>query len=232
VRPSVSHLRWLSLLFLTSVGCGQIEFPATLALVGENTITMEIPFFPPGQNVFGTNVVGGAESRIQVDLTNPLQMFQPEGLAATVLVDRVLIAGGDIDIFGLHTGTVCTYDDPNNPGSGLAFLRPIQQEGEFHITMNTLISVTGPQLSGFLPEPLPFAAQIDDTTRVTLVDMLNLALGKPADIEISQVIVSVLPDDIPLLAGSIITADVTLKTVDQFPVDPLIDDCEAFLAGL
>jgi hypothetical protein len=232
VRPSrFSCLRWLSLLFLTGVGCGQIEFPATLALVGENTITMEVPFFPPGQNVFGTSVVGGAESRIQVDLTDPLQMFQPEGLAANVLVDRVLIAGGDINIFGLHTGTVCTSDDPDNPGSGIAFLRPIQQEGEFHITMNTLISVTNPQLAGFLPGPLPFAADLNDTTRVTLLDMLNLALGKPADIEISQVIQAVLPDDIPLLAGSIITADVTLKTVDQFPSDPLLTECDEFLAG-
>lgn len=229
---SLYRLRWLSLLTLTGVGCGQIEFPVTLALVGENTITMEIPLFPPGQNIFGTTVVGGAESRIQVDLTNPLQLFQPEGLAATVLVDRVLIAGPDINIFGLHTGTICTYDDVENPGSGLAFMRPIQQEGEFHITMNTLISVTNPQLAQFLPGPLPFAAQLDDTTRVTLLDMVNLATGQPADIEISQVIEAVLPEDIPLLAGSIITADVTLKTVEEFPADPLLDECEAFLAGL
>jgi hypothetical protein len=62
--------------------------------------------------------------------------------------------------------------------------------------------------------------------------MVNLALGKPANIVIHQEIVSVLPDDIPLLAGAIITADVTLKTVEDFPTDPLLDDCEAFLAGL
>jgi hypothetical protein len=232
VSRSLTRLRWLSLLFLTSVGCGHIEFPATLALVGDNTISMEIPFFPPGQNVFSTAVVGGAESTISVDLLDPLQLLQPQGLMASIAVNRVLIAGGDIDIFGLHTGTICTYDDPDNPGTGTAFLRPIQQQGEFHITLNTLIAVTDPQLAGFVPGPLPFIAQVDDTTRVTLVDMLDLATGKAADIEIHQVIQSVLPDDIPLLAGSIITADVTLKTVDQFPSDPLLDDCEAFLAGL
>jgi hypothetical protein len=232
LRARFSRLRWLSLLFLTGVGCGHIEFPATLALVGDNTISMEIPFFPPGQNVFGTAVVGGAESTISVDLLNPLQLIQPEGLMASIAVDRVLIAGGDINIFGLHTGTICTYDDPNNPGTGTAFLRPVQQEGEFHIALNTLISVTNPQLMAFLPGPLPFTAEVDDTTTVTLVDMLALATGQEANIVIHQVIQSVLPDDIPILAGGIITADVTLKTVKQFPSDPLLDECEAFLAGL
>jgi hypothetical protein len=231
MRSIFSRSRWLSLLILTGSGCGQLEFPVTLALVGENTITMEVPFFPPGQNVFGTVVVGGAESRIQVNLLSPLDLVQPEGIAATVLVDRVLIAGEDIDIFGLHTGTICTYDDVANPGGGFAFLRPIQEEGEFHITMNTLISLTDPQLGAFLPEPLPFPAQLDDTTRVTLVDMLNMATGQPADIEISQVIEAVLPEDVPLLSGALITADVTLRTVEEFPADPLLDECEAFLAG-
>ena len=54
MRSIFSRSRWLSLLILTGSGCGQLEFPVTLALVGENTITMEVPFFPPGQNVFGT----------------------------------------------------------------------------------------------------------------------------------------------------------------------------------
>jgi hypothetical protein len=232
VRACFYRLRWLSLLFLTSVGCGHIQFPATLALVGDNTISMEIPFFPPGKNVFGTSVVGGAETTISVDILDPLQLVQPEGLMASISVDRVLIAGGDINIYGLHTGTVCTYNDPANPGTGTAFLRPVQQQGEFHIALNTLIGVTNPQLAAFLPGPLPFSAEVDDTTRVTLVDMLALATGQEADIEIHQVIQAVLPDDIPILAGSTITADVTLKTVKQFPSDPLLDDCEAFLAGL
>lgn len=232
MRPGIRRLQWASLLTLTGLGCGQIEIPVTLGLVGENTISMEIPFFPPGRNVFGTTVVGGAETRIQVDLTDPAALFSPEGLVANVIVDRVLIAGGDIDLFGLHTGTLCTYDDPSVASGGLAFVRPIRQEGQFHITMNTLISPTSPQILALFPDPLPFAAEIDDTTRVTLVDMVNLALGRPADIEISQVIEAVLPDDIPLLAGSIITADVTLKTVETFPSDPLLDECEAFLAAL
>lgn len=231
MRAGLRRMRWASLLTLTGLGCGQIEIPVTLGLVGDNTISMEIPFFPPGRNVFGTSVVGGAETRIQVDLTDPAALFSPDGLVANVIIDRVLIAGGDIDLFGLHTGTLCTYDDPSVPSGGLAFMRPIRQEGQFHITMNTLISPTSPQILALFPDPLPFVAEIDDTTTVTLVDLVNLALGRPADIEISQVIEAVLPDDIPLLAGSIITADVTLKTVEEFPSDPSIDECEAFLAA-
>jgi len=231
VRRALVRLRWLSLLTLSGLGCGQLEFPVTLALVGDNVITLEVFYFPPGQNTFSTTLVGGAEARILVDLTNPLELLQPEGIAANVIIDRVLIAGPNINLFTLRTGTICTYEDPSLESGGIAFLRPIQNEGEFHLTMNTLIGVTDPRLLTLFPDPLPFAAQIDDTTRVTLVDMINIAAGRGADIEVSQVIVAVLPEDIPILGNSTITADVTLKSVEEFPVDPLLDECEAFLAG-
>jgi hypothetical protein len=235
--PSLATTRLASLLLLAlpAFGCGRIEIPVTFGLVGDNTITMEVPFFPPGQNVFGTTLVGGADATVDIDLslTNLLNLLlSPDGLAAAVTIDRINIAGGNIDLFGLHTGTICTYADPDVASGGLAFLRTVQNEADFHITMNTLIAVTDPFLLDLFPDPLPFPAQIDqEHVPVTLVDMLNLLAGKGADIEVHQVIEAQLPEDLAILGGSIITADVTLKTVEDFPVDPSLDFCEAFLAG-
>ena len=181
---SLGSLRTASLLLLTlpALGCGRITIPVTFGLVGDNTITLEVPFFPPGQNTFGTILVGGAEATVDIDLSaaNALQLLlSPEGLTAAVTIDRINIAGDNIDIFGLHTGTICTYADPDLESGGLAFLRPIQNEADFHLTMNTLISMTDPIVLSLFPDPLPFPAQIDqEHVRVTLVDMLNLLAGK------------------------------------------------------
>lgn len=237
-RPTSRSLRVASLLMLTlpAFGCGRITIPVTFALVGDNTITMEIPVFPPGQNVFGTTLVGGAEATVDIDLNLAnltSLLLSPEGLMAAITIDRVNIAGGDIDIFGLHTGTICTYEDPDLDSGGFANMRPVQNEADFHLTMNTLIGVTDPMLLSLFPDPLPFPAQIDEeNVPVTLVDMLNLLAGKGADIEVHQVIVATLPEDLAILGGSLITADVTLKTVEEFPVDPMLTFCEEFLAGL
>jgi hypothetical protein len=223
------------LLALPGLGCGKVIIPVTFGLVGENTITMEVPFFPPGQNIFGTTLVGGAEATVEVDLTlaNLFNLLSPDGLVAAVTIDLINIAGGNIDIFGLQTGTICTYADPDNPSGGFAFMRPIENEADFHLTMNTLISVTDPFLLDLFPEPLPFPAQIDqENVPVTLVDMLNLMAGREADIEVHQVIVAELPEDLAILGSSIITADVTLKTVEDFPTDPALDFCAEFVAGL
>jgi hypothetical protein len=229
--PIRSPIRWLSLTVLIGTACGPVEFPSTLALIGDNTITLEVPAFPPGRNVFQTVVVGGTEARVLLDLTNPFELLQPAGIAASVITDRVLIAGTDIDLFGVHTGTICAYNDPELESGGMAFLRPIREEGEFHLTLNTLMAATDPFIQQVFPEPLVFQATIDDTTRVTLLDLINLALGREANIVVSQTIESYLPDDLPILGGTLVTVDVTLKTAQEFPVDPLLDECEAFLAG-
>lgn len=235
-RPSRS-LRTASVLVLAlpAFGCGRVTIPVTFGLVGDNVITMEVPAFPPGQNLFGTTLVGGAEATVDIDLSlfNLLNLLlSPDGLTAAVTIDRINIAGPNIDIFGLNTGTLCTYADPDLDSGGLAFLRPVQNEADFHLTMNTLIAVTDPFLLNLFPDPLPFPAQIDqEHVPVTLVDMLNLLAGKGANIEVHQVIEAQLPEDLAILGNSIITADVTLKTVDEFPADPLLDFCEEFLAG-
>jgi hypothetical protein len=230
-RPS---LWMLSALFTLNLGCGQIDLPVVFALQGDNTISLEIPAFPPGNNTFSSSLVGGAEATVTIDL-NPFELFKPQGIVALIALDRVLIAGTDIDILGLHTGTLCIYDDVENPGGGIAYLRPLRQEADFNLTFNTLISVTDPFILSLFPDPLPFTAEISTTVPVTLAQLLGLLAGGGSGdggLELSQELEAVLPEDIAILGGGVITADLTLATVEEFPSDPLIDDCEAFLAGL
>ncbi len=224
----------LGLFAAGSIGCGQVQLPITLALVGENTVELEIAAFPPPNNVFGTTVIGGAEATAIINLGLPqlFQLLSPQGLAANIVVNRVNIAGGNISFFGLSTGTICLFDDPANPSGGMAFLRPLQNEGDFHLTLNTLISPTDPFILGLLGDPLAFSAEIDDTTRVTLADLVGLLAGKPGNIQISQQIEAVVPDDVPIFARSIIRADVTLAAVEELPTDPSLTFCENFVAGL
>jgi hypothetical protein len=230
MRRSAPLQGLLALLAAASLGCGQAEIPVTFALVGDNTISLEIPAFPPPDNVFGSSLVGGAEARVFVDF-NLKKLLTPNGIFATLVVDRVLMAAEPIDLRGLDTGVVCIYDDAASPGGGFALLRPLRKRADFHLTLNTLISPTSPFLQNLFPEPLPFAAQIDETIPLSLSDLLGLIAGGGGGLALSQQIQTTLPDDIPLLAGSIITADVTLAAADAFPVDPLLDACEDFLAG-
>lgn len=222
----------VSALFTMNVGCGQIQLPVTFALKGENTISLEIPFFPPGRNVFTSELVGGADATVSVDL-NPFHLFTPNGLAAMITIDQVRIAGTAIDLLGLNTGTICIYDDVENPGGGIAYLRPLRREGDFNLAFNTLIAVTDPFILGLFPDPLPFAAEVSATVPITLSDLFGLLAGSSTGgIELSQELTSTLPEEVPILGGSLVTADLTLATVEDFPVDPLLDDCEAFLSGL
>lgn len=231
MRSSMHPTQLLVALFAaTSIGCGEIELPVTFALVGENTMSLQVAAFPPPNNVFQSDLVGGAEATVRIDL-NPFELFTPNGIMAAISVDRVRMAAEAINLFGFSTGTVCIYDDPASPGGGFALMRPLRQQADFHLTLNTLISPTSPVLIGLYPDPLPFAAAIDETIPLTLADMIGLLVGGGAGLELSQQLQATVPDDVPLLAGSVITTDVTLATVDAFPVDPLLDECEDFLAG-
>jgi hypothetical protein len=220
----------MSLFAATSIGCGEIELPITFALVGDNDISLTVPAFPP-PNEFGSSLSGGAEATVIIDL-NPFELITPNGLMAAITVDRVLMAADPINIYSVNTGVVCVYDDAQTPGGGFALLRPLRQEADFHITLNTLISITDPVLLALFPEPLPFEAAIDETLPLTLADLFGLLAGGGAGLELSQTLQTTLPPDIPLLGGGEITANVTLATVDEFPTNANLTFCEDFLAGL
>jgi hypothetical protein len=102
------------------------------------------------------------------------------------------------------------------------------------MTLNSLITVTSPILAGFLPDGLPFPAEIDATIPITLSDVFDLFLGLIGGsggsggltgLELTQELTTTLPDDVPLLGGSDISATLTLVSVDAIPADPLLADC-------
>jgi hypothetical protein len=228
-RPARPSAWLLAASFTMNVGCGQIDLPVIFALQGEeNTITIEVPTFPPQFRFFSTDLVGGANATVTIDL-NPFELFTPNGLAALISIDQIHMAGTDIDILGVHTGTLCIFDDIENPGGGIAYIRPLHQEADFNLSFNTLIS--GPDLvTLFGPDPLPFQAEIATTVPVTLTQLIGLLVGGGAGgLELSQSIETTLPDDIPFLGGGTLTADLTLATVETFPTDEKLDECADFL---
>lgn len=228
---------WRGLLLVAAVviatGCGVIEIPIDLELEEGSSITMQIPILPPGSDTVSTTLVGGVQTTMAVDL-NPFKLFTLSGILASVGVDDVLIAGESFAILGIPTGTLCLWLNDENPGGGTAHVRPIQGEVDFYMALNTLVSVTNPFLLGFLGDPLPFDTVVDaQDIPLPLSDLLALFLGTGAgSLSITQDVSTTLPDDIPLMGGSQVSATLTLTNVDAIAPNPLTDECIVFLAGL
>jgi hypothetical protein len=215
-----------------SIGCGQIEVPLNLALAEGSTIALNIVNFAPPFNHVETALVGGVETTAIVDL-DPWNLIDPDGIAAAIRIDDLLIAGDPILLGGsLSTGTICTLLDPDNESGGVALIQPFRHQMDVQMTLNTIISVTSPVLSNFLPNGLPFPAEIDATIPITLSELFDLFLGLLfggdgglTGLELTQELSGTIPDDVPILAGSEITATLTLVSVDAIPADPLLADC-------
>ena len=230
---------WIAAAAGGSVACGQIEVPLDLALVGDSAITIDVPFFQPPYNLLTTNVTGGVETTVVIDL-NPFQLITPEGLAAVVRVDDILIAGTEILIGGgLPTGTICVVPDDEVASGGMALIQPFRSQIAFQLTLATGIELTDPTLENLLGAPidLPFAAEVDTEIPITLADAFGLLFGLLfgggglGGLELSQSITTTLPPTTPILGPAEVTADLTLASVDQIPADPLLVDCVEFLSG-
>ena len=100
-----------------SIGCGSIDIPVDLALVGDNTISIEAEGSPP----LATTLVGGVETTISANL-GLFSLLNPNGIMAGITVDDLLFAGENIPILGglLNTGTLCIEQNLDNPGGGSA----------------------------------------------------------------------------------------------------------------
>lgn len=223
----------LSAFAALSIGCGQIEVPLNLAVSGDSNISIYIPSFSPPYDVVETSLVGGVETTAIIDL-NPFELISPNGIAAVIRIDDLLIAGTPFLIGGaLSTGTICTLLDPDIDSGGIALIQPFRHQMNVQMSLNTVISVTNPQLAIFLPGGLPFPAEVDATIPITLADLFDLFLGLIAGgggggltgLELTQELTATLPPDIPLLANAEVTATLTLVSVDEIPADPLLADC-------
>jgi hypothetical protein len=212
-----------------SIGCGSVDIPVDLALVGDNTISIEAEGSPP----LATTLVGGVETTISADL-GLFSLLNPNGIMAGITVDDLLFAGENIPILEdiLNTGTLCIEQNPDNPGGGSAHMRLLQGQADFLMALNTLIRGTDPGFVALL-DALGYGAGFPFDTVVeaydvpfSLVDMLGLLSGTSSGgLEINQDISTTLPADIPFFGGATVNASLTLATVDAIPVVPPMADC-------
>jgi hypothetical protein len=212
-----------------SIGCGSIEVPLDLALVGDNTITIS----PPSGPALSTTLVGGVETTVSVNI-GLFSLLNPNGIVAGIGIDDILIAGENIPILGgiLNTGTLCIAQNPDNPGGGNAHFRILQSQADIMMALNMLISPTDEAFLALLEfiesDPFfPFDTTIDTTVPVTFADLFGLLLGGGGGggLELSQDISTTLPATIPFFGGAAVDASLTLASVDAIPVDPLMADC-------
>jgi hypothetical protein len=202
-------------------GCGVIEVPVELALVGENTIDINA-----GGLLLGTTLQGGTSTLMSVDMAT---LFSPGGIPAGIEVTDLLIAGRSMRVLGVPSGPICIYQNPDEPGGGSAVIRPFHHEADFVFEMSTIVEMT--QIN--LP-PLPYAAVIEEEgVPMTLSDMLAIFLGGGGGgLEISTQIVTIIDPSVPLFGGAEITANLTLATVDEQPVTERLTFCKEYLAAL
>jgi len=213
-----------------SVGCGDIDIPIDLGLVGDNSITITAPSSPP----LSTSLVGGVETTISVDI-GLFSLLNPNGIMAGIAVDDLLFAGTNIPILGglLNTGTVCVEQNLDNPGGGTAHMRIFQGSADFLMALNTLIRGTDPGFVALLDSlgfgtGFPFDTVVDvQDVPLSFGDLFGLLLGGGGSggLELSQDISTTLPPEIPFFGGATVDASLTLATVDQIPADPLLADC-------
>lgn len=235
---SCLRARLLTVLFVVgvapSLGCGNIELPISLALEQPSELTLELPIFPPPNDVATTFLVGGAEATIVADLglLKLLGALVGKALPADIAIDDVLIAGSEIVIGGaLPTGTICVFQDPDLASSGEAQFNLLLGMAAFEMQLNTLLALTDPTLGGLLGGPAPFGQAVSAVVPLSIADLLGILAGGGGGLALTQEIDTEF-GPVPILGTVHVTGALTLASADGPPSDPMLDECEAFIAGL
>lgn len=217
----------------SSIACGDIQMPQTLALVGEsNSIEMTLLPGTASATSFTLDLEGGVDTTITISLSLADLIFQ-HGLNGVITVDDLLFAGTPFVLLGIPTGDVCIVQDDANPGGGTVFIDIFQGLMSFNADFNTRVMLGNPILAANIPDGFPFPMSISDVSELSIADMLGMLFGNAdGGLEISQTISDEFEAEI--LPGVIIPigveASLTLATVNEFPTGALIDGCNAILA--
>lgn len=226
----------LSVFVLPSLACGTIELPIDLALEQPSEIVIDVSaLFEPPFDLLGTSLVGGVETTItaHLGLLDFIAITLGQALPADIAVDDIRIAGTPLLIGGvLSTGTLCVAPDPLIESGGTAMLNILLGAAEFDLTLASLIYITDPFIGPLVGGAFPFAADINAITPLSIGDLLALATGTGGGLVLTQEINTVLPPDTPIIGAAGVSATLSLGTTDVFPSDPLLDECDVFLAGL
>jgi hypothetical protein len=222
----------------TSMACGQIEIPMTLALLGEdNSIEMTLLPDTPQATTFDIDLEGGVETRMVVELSLTDLIFK-HGIFSQIVIDDLLFAGTPFTILGIPTEEVCVVVDENAAGGGgVAFIDIFNSLVSFDMQLATAVLIGNDFLGGAIPDGFPFAIDVQSTAELTILDMLGLIFGSAdGGLQITQTIEDTIIADIdlggpaPLQLPIQINASLTLGTANEFPTGTLLNDCYAFLA--
>jgi hypothetical protein len=207
-----------------TTGCTQVV--QTILQVGDGSgVAIQL-----GSLNLSSDFSGGIDSTAEIEISF-FDLLLGRPLDGTVAINELLIAGTPIVILpGLTTGTLCVAPiDPDDPGSGTIEID--LKHRELHLTFSALTGIVatdpvlGPALGVF-----EFPVEIEETSPVSLVDLIGALGGGALPIDIAQEIDFVIDDPGSLLNGAHVTGLITLAPADALPSNPLLDECAAFLA--
>jgi hypothetical protein len=221
-RKIISILSIVMMNALVLSACGKVNLPTLLVMdpAATNTLTIKLPATFGGGTV-QSNLVGNVNTTVTVD-TNKLLM--PLGAPATVKVNSFATAGSSVKLGSIASGTLCTSIPTGQEAGGIAYLRPlIYRNATFKLTIPTETKSVDPNVQKLIP-PIPLTLNIDATVKLDLSGLINLAFTGNG-LSIHQVLNLTIPSTIPLLGGSVVILDTTLKSTKTPVTDPKLDEC-------
>ena len=218
------------------VACGVIEVPITLGLEEGSAIDLSLNPNSPNPIPLGTvELEGGVDTLMTAEFSLLAILFK-QPVFGVIEVTDLLFAGTPFALLGIPTGEVCTTQDPNVSSGGTVLIdifdRQINNASlQFVLDLAAAIQLGNPVLANLIPDGFPLVLSVDSEADLTLAEMLTLLSGDAeGGLAISQTLDEVLDVDlagIPLQVG--VAGELTLATVNEFPMGPLVDDCIAFL---
>lgn len=172
--------------------------------------------------------VGGIESTVELQISFFDVLFNLP-LDGTVTINDILIAGTPLTIGPNSTGTLCTSPlDPNDAGGGTIEINLKRRKLTLETASLTGVEATDPVIGPVLGV-LELPVEISAMQPVNLLDLLGALGGKGLPLDITQEFEFTIEEG--PLTGAVVSGVLNLTSTDTFPTDPLITECENFLAG-
>jgi cysteine-rich repeat protein len=204
--------------------CGKVTVPVLMVFdpAATNTLTINLPETLGGGTV-ASDLVGNISTSVIVDTTN---IMSAQGASATVTVNSFEAAGTSVNLGEFDSGTLCLSIPVGAEAGGIALLRPWKGKyAAFQLTIPTETTSMDPNFAEAIG-PINLTLNIDATLTLDLGGLLNL-MFKGTGLNIHQTLTLTLPGDVPLLGGSTVVLDMTLKSQKAKITDPKIDACNA-----
>lgn len=232
LKNKILLLATLVVFSANGIACGQIQVPMTL-VVDSDVSSIALTLEPAGIPLGETFLEGGLSTLMTLDIGLIELLFHLPFSGVIELTD-LLFGSTSINILGNPTGTLCTVIDPMNPGGGSVLVDIFDGTIDFDLSAGSVILPTNPTIAALIPDGFPFAFMFSDSAELSLLDLLSLAFGDAAGgLSVEQTFMDVIEVEIlgnPIMIG--LDGTVSLATANEIPSGlPLVEECEAFLAG-